>query len=148
MIETLEERFRVPMAHRFRSLDAARQHVPPHLWPFFLHPPRGQMFVPPAGHALEPSAQARVSRSRWIANCPMPGCNSRQHVSKDDHLFFCAHCLNEAVGNRTVPVEWPRDVDGIERVLLVRPFAGNRNWHPGETIADLERENREHGLGA
>jgi hypothetical protein len=35
----------------------------------------------------------------------------------------------------------------IEAALRVRPDPTTRNWLPGETVADLLRENAEHDVG-
>ena len=68
-------------------------------------------------------------------------------MSKDDPRFFCAHCLNAAADNKTVPVVFPRDHEHIEGLLAARPFVTTRNWQPGETTKDIARENAEHGVG-
>ena len=41
---------------------------------------------------------------------------------------------------------WPDDAEAAEAVLLRRPLTVNRNWRPPETVADLLRENAEHGV--
>jgi hypothetical protein len=51
------------------------------------------------------------------------------------------------VGRRWRPVTLPSDVEAIEGALVVRPDRSTRNWQPGETVDDLLRENREHGIG-
>lgn len=141
-METVEDKFRVVMTHRFRSIEAAERHVPPSLWPYFLHPPSGQAFVAPLGTRSSPEVLAHVNHGRWLGDCPF--CASSQHVSKRDPWFFCAACLNAAVDHHAVPVEWPKDADAIEETLRERPFVTTRNWRPGETVASLRAENRQH----
>lgn len=46
---------------------------------------------------------------------------------------------------RVYKVVFPRNKKDIERVLRMRPVK-NQNWSPGETLADLQRENKEHGI--
>lgn len=146
MLQTLESRFGFQMARIFGSEADAAQHVPQALWPFYLHLPEGQQYVPPPGHCGDVAAVAHVNHGVWRADCPF--CPSGQHVSLADRRFFCARCLNEAVGNRTVPVAFPDDgtVDAIERLLLARPFVTSRNWLPGEAIGQLLAENVDHGV--
>jgi len=103
-VKTLEQAHGGKIARRFGTVEQALTYVEPHLWPYFLHPPRGQAFVPPTGHTNEHAAVAFVHQGEWIARCPF--CPSAQHVSKNDPRFFCAGCLNAAVDNRTVPVAW------------------------------------------
>jgi len=43
-------------------------------------------------------------------------------------------------------VEFPEDRATIEAILLLRPNPANRNWLPGETLADLVLENVVHGI--
>jgi hypothetical protein len=54
--------------------------------------------------------------------------------------FQCGEC-----GYGPAPVKWPADARLIEAALFPRPV-NNRNWVLGETVLDLQRENREHGL--
>jgi hypothetical protein len=37
-------------------------------------------------------------------------------------------------------------VEGVERLLAMRPNPKNRNWRPGETLIDLMTENAVHGV--
>jgi hypothetical protein len=143
-VQTLEQAHGGKIARRFGTVEQALAHIEPHLWPYFLHPPQGQPFVPPAGHTTEHVAVAHVNHGRWIARCPF--CPSAQHVSKNDPRFFCAGCLNAAVDNRTVPVAWTDKHERIEELLGARPFVTTRNWFPHETLKDLARENKEHGV--
>ena len=84
---------------------------------------------------------AYVNDSRWVAQCE---CGSAQLVSKVDRRFFCVECLNRKVGGAWVKVIWPKNPQEIEAVLEARPFPKNRNWMPGESVAQLQAENRDH----
>lgn len=84
---------------------------------------------------------ARVEHNRWLVQCEY--CAGAQLASREDHRFFCVDCLNAAHGGKWRPVVWPRDHAEIERALLDRPVPATRNWIPGESVADLHRENAE-----
>lgn len=148
MIETVEHRFRSQLNYLARNVQLSAEHrelaatVEPHLIPYFLHPPRGQMFVPPLGRCETPKAIARVDHGRWLADCPMRDCCSAQHVSKEDPWFFCANCTNAEVGCKSIPVVWPKEHEEIEQMLLRRPFVPTRNWQPPLSVKDLDEENK------
>ena len=95
--------------------------------------------------------QARVNHGRWLVDCP--GCNSALVIDLDEPVYMCVECGNAANGGRWLRVIFPRQRKGIEAELLKRPYGRNpedaptRNWEPGETVADLRRENAEHGIG-
>jgi hypothetical protein len=92
------------------------------------------------------ATRARVEHSRWLVDCPDPTCAGCQYASKDDPRFFCNYCHNAAAGG-WVTVVWPDDLDEIESTLAARPDPRTRNWSPGETAADLARENEAQGVG-
>ena len=60
------------------------------------------------------------------------------------------HVCYSCWGNGETPVlravAWPADKVAIEAVLLARPRYINRNWKVGETLAELQAENRENGV--
>lgn len=80
--------------------------------------------------------QARVNHGRWIVDCP--ACPSAVLAGV---TFRCAEC-----GYGPAPVAWPEEAALIEAALAPR-LLENRNWLPGETVFDLERENALHGVG-
>lgn len=88
---------------------------------------------------------ARIDANRWIVDCP--DCGSAEFAFLDDPRFFCTNCLDAAVGGACRPVRFPRNRAAIEAALLRRPVPRTRDWRPGETVAALERENRDNGLG-
>ena len=79
---------------------------------------------------------ARVNYGRWIADCP--DCAGAELV-EPGKLFSCRSC-----GAEPRRVVFPDERGEIEELLLARPMAENRNWEPGETLADLRRENEEY----
>lgn len=85
-------------------------------------------------------AIAEVNHGRWIAPCPF--CPGAQMVCLSDPRFFCADCRNMACGHRYLLIELPATAElvAIERALLERPRAENRNWRPGETVEQLDAE--------
>jgi hypothetical protein len=88
---------------------------------------------------------------RWQATCPR-ACGNREAFGRcddgtmgglhDDGSFTCRKS-HDGCGLITAAV-WPPNVEDIERVVACRPKA-NRNWQPGETLADLFDENLAHG---
>jgi hypothetical protein len=105
----------------------------------------GDQTPPMPGLAMEPPAHAEVNHGRWIARCPF-GCGGAEMVDFERPTFFCCECRNMPTFNRPVPVIIPKNRAKIEAALLKRPEYPTRNWKPGETVADLERENAERGL--
>lgn len=93
-----------------------------------------------SGLALRGYVYARVNWSRWIGDCPSPFCQSAQQMSPGWRWFRCEDCGADG------EMVWPKMVDDIARLLLMRPNPINRNWHPGESLSDLMRENMEHGV--
>lgn len=101
----------------------------------------------PREFASLPPVQARIDQGRWLADCPNSYCTNAHMIDLDDPRFFCTACGNQAAGGEWLHVEFPPDRAAIERTLLRRPRPENRNWRTGESLSDLRRENREHGLG-
>lgn len=112
-------------------------------------------------------ARAYVYSGDWVADCPN-GCGNVEFVTdkpprlrgaigcwgdrKD--LYVCSYC-----GYMTNSIRWPDNADQIEAVLDRRPIPHTRNWYPaghstavrlripdGQTVAELETENMEHGV--
>ena len=91
---------------------------------------------------------ALLNHGRWVVDCPAddcvavlfadrPACECRD-VSVCDHPSIPCGAPVEAT--------FPPRRDDIDRLLNVRPRV-NRNWLPGETLAELKRENLIHGVG-
>lgn len=92
---------------------------------------------------------AYVNHGRWIAECP--DCAGAQLVSELERRFWCLNCGNAAVNFAWRHVRMPQKRTAIEAELVIRPAARSeraitRNWLPGETVEDLQRENVEHGV--
>lgn len=86
---------------------------------------------------------ARINASRWIVDCPLPGCHEAVHTAPG-LPFFCPNCLNVTNDGRAYQVVFPADLEDIERILSARPLPVTRNWMPGEPIEQLLLENRQH----
>lgn len=98
-------------------------------------------------------AVAYMSFGRWVALCPRPGCLNGEAFGRcDDGTVGGLEaarftCRREYGGcGLQCGVNWPPNIADLERVLLSRPAPSARNWHPGETVEDLVRENLTHGL--
>ena len=90
--------------------------------------------------------EAFVNDSRWIVACPTPGCGSAFIVDSRSPLYLCMFCGNSTTNGAWLRVVFPQDKRSIETTLRRRPKLSNRNWLPSESVADLERENMEHGV--
>ncbi len=82
-------------------------------------------------------------QGRWIADCP--SCSGAEYVDFRNPIFMCCSCWNKDFGHQWLRVKVPKIKADIEAELLKRP-AGNRHWEPNETLADLRRQNKEHGV--
>lgn len=82
----------------------------------------------------------RVEHGRWCAACP--ACAQMMAFSPEWRLALCFACGAE-YGNVELPANWRE----IESVLIGRDVV-NRNWIPGESVADLTAENAANGVAA
>jgi hypothetical protein len=90
-----------------------------------------------------PALEARVVHGQLIVMCE---CGGAQFVWPEHPIFLCSDCWNKTMNGRFRRVIVPDDLAEIEVVLSRRLDMTNRNWLPTETLIDLKRENREHGL--
>ena len=86
------------------------------------------------GGALE----ARVEYARWIVDCP--NCRNAEFAF-EDKLFYCSVCGNADMSGKIRRVKMPAQRQEIEVILGQRPIV-NRHWYPGETVAQLQDENK------
>jgi len=105
---------------------------------------------------------ARLENGQWIADCE---CKGAQFVDYREPIFFCTDCANRDNENRVRPVKFPKKRAEIEALLLKRPVKMmrgiddlqrveasqaeifvegkgflSRSWTPGETLADLRKQ--------
>jgi hypothetical protein len=80
--------------------------------------------------------QARILYGRWLVDCPV--CNGCNDVVPDEPVYLCTSC---GWPGQLAPVEFPAEKKEIERLLLKRPRASNRNWSIGEPAEKLIAEN-------
>lgn len=97
------------------------------------------------------AVKAAVNQGRWIVTCPNE-CGDAVIGSRAVHLYICAMCGSTDNGGLWYEVIYPKAKRAIEAVLLKRPahtafHAKSRNWLIHETVADLEKENADMGLG-
>lgn len=111
---------------------------------FVLNACKSKGLPPPQGVALGNSIQASVNQGRWIIECPF--CTGAEFLDPADPRFYCLSCYNKAVGHLWLLVVLPEDRVAVERALIVRPMLENRNWSPGETVAQLHQENHKEGV--
>lgn len=83
--------------------------------------------------------KAYINHGRWCVRCQCGG----SEYAWEEGIFMCQSCWNETHGHRYGLVEFPAEREAIEQLLEVRRRV-NRNWYPGETAFDLERENALH----
>lgn len=107
---------------------------------------------PPTTASAVGQVIAYVNHGRWVADCPA-GDGGALCVSMKDPFFMCPYCANEDNAGQWYRVRFPARAtrERLEHALLVRPAkngfeATTRNWRPGETDADLRRENRRMNL--
>ena len=86
-----------------------------------------------------PPMKAYVNHGRWLVKCE---CNGAEKVWEEGWVM-CISCFNGRHKHRYRRTVFPRARKKIEALLEKRPIP-NRNWYPGETLADLQRENEEH----
>jgi hypothetical protein len=123
--------------------------------------PRGYLvrfgYDPPPLDEVDADARpldAEVNHGTWIWLCPCKLGASTDPPLGGGVVFFdclvgwCPCCGNAETGGRWRPLRVPDERDAIERVLSSRPDVETRNWWPGETVAELERENAANGVGA
>ncbi len=89
-----------------------------------------------------PPVEAFVNDGAWLVYCPEPECHGAEYAWEEG-VFFCTSCKNSYMKHDYRRLVFPKDRARIEELLLRRPLK-NRHWTPGETVADLERENEEH----
>jgi hypothetical protein len=89
------------------------------------------------------SVPAEINHGRWMVRCP--ACPGAEEADPEQPIFYCLSCGNADNGGHVMAVEFPKDREEIERLLLAREIE-NRNVKPTETPADIEAENLEYGV--
>lgn len=138
-METAEDHYRPPARSRTDWSNVPEAELAPRLfWQAELSPKFDRGL---AGQAL--AINVYVNHGRWIAECP--DCHGAQVASRVDRRFMCHCCGNVLIQQRWRRVIWPARPEEIEEALAERPVSATRNWRPGESIADLARENLDRG---
>lgn len=86
-----------------------------------------------------PPLLAYVNHGYWRVKCE---CGSTE-FAWEEGWFMCRSCYNGGHKHQYRKAVFPENRAEIEALLAVRPLQ-NRNWYPGETLAQLEAENQEH----
>ena len=105
---------------------------------------------PPVFSQVANQVFAVINQGRWVAECPMLD-GGAIVVSQLQPYFLCPYCGSPENGNNWYQVVFPANKAGIEAILLKRPSRDNfhatsRNWLPGQTAADLTKENNDKGI--
>lgn len=108
------------------------------------HDPRSGRRTFELEYALELESDVHVSHGRYCADCPREGCGGAAAVWVENPEACCLGC-----GLVFTP-RWPsvEEIGGamgeVVEVLLLRPFASQRNFRASdktETLADLKAQN-------
>lgn len=83
--------------------------------------------------------QAEVNQGRWIVKCECSGAE----YAWEEGVFLCQSCWNSTHKHQLRKSVFPKQRKSIEEALDKRPLM-NRNWSPGETLAQLRAENKDH----
>ncbi len=91
---------------------------------------------------------ARLNHGRWVVNCSSDDCEAVLFADR-----AACECRDESVCEHPavpcgalIEATFPPRRADIDRLLNSRSRP-NRNWSPGEKLADLKRENLLHGVG-
>jgi len=82
---------------------------------------------------------AEVNHGRWIVRCECGGAEKMW----EEGWFICQSCWNAGHKHKYRQAVFPSGRNQIEKLLLRRQIQ-NRNWIPGETLEQLDKENEEH----
>lgn len=101
-----------------------------------------KMFLAGKGNLAKPwechlKIYAEVRQGRWVAKCP--NCGLHPYTEPQWAIICCGEC-----GCVDPKVVVPKNYKQIEKELLRRPNRLNQNWLPGESLAQLRQEFREH----
>lgn len=112
--------------------------------------------IPP--DSIVGTINAEVNDGIWRVKCTNDQCASGNRVSELEPFFICVECGSPDVDSKWRTVVFPRAKKAIEVELMKRPrfmrvktgprpqdgfHLVNRNWVPGETVADLKKQRAE-----
>lgn len=104
------------------------------------------------GHDIRPDWEhpkgkvlAGISKKKWYVKCPYcPGVS----IGVDEHeaYHFCIECLNIENDFKPQIIKFP-NIKKITELMALRPDYRRRNYipHHGETLKDIEVENKKYG---
>ncbi len=98
-------------------------------------------------------APVYVNQGRWVVECDADNCRGAIDVSGRYIAGIRCDCKDRTACyhkadpcGHIIRLDWPADLEAIDRVLARRPDPSTRNWLPGETVEDLKAENLLHGM--
>ena len=83
---------------------------------------------------------AEINHSRLIVTCPYCMAGMAWDYNED---FYCMECLMVSNNGKPRPVKPPEKLEAICELLEKRPRFGERNLIQGETLKDIQKENKE-----
>ena len=86
---------------------------------------------------------AEVNHSRLIVKCPYCMAGMAWDYNED---FYCMECLMTSNKGRPRPVKPPEKLEAICELLEKRPQFKERNLVQGETLKDIQKENKSMGV--
>lgn len=98
--------------------------------------------IEPQGYSDLSPIIAIVRQGRWLVLCP--DCNGAERAWEEGWMM-CMSCWNGYTKHQYRKVIFPSERLEIENILEPRPLQ-NRNWEQGELMADLRKQNIEHGI--
>lgn len=85
----------------------------------------------PIGEAPDaPPAIAIMNHARWLAECE---CGSAVLLFKGGEWFWCPSCGNAAAAGKMRPIQWPSELDRINRDKESQP-SGLAHWTPEDEV--------------
>lgn len=91
--------------------------------------------IPPAPRPLGEAPDAApvvavMDHARWIGKCQ---CGSAVMLFKGGPWFWCPSCANAGAAGKMRPVQWPADVERINRDMASLPV-GLAHWEPEDEV--------------
>jgi hypothetical protein len=92
----------------------------------------------PRQHEVTTPFEMRIAGGRWVQDCLE--CPAGVMTGRGWPIAVCFRC-----GATYRNVVWPKEIDTIERLVLMRPMS-HQHWRPDETVERVREINRENGI--
>jgi len=86
------------------------------------------------------SVDAFINQSRIMARCDV--CGNVMAINLDDS-FLCMQCFNYQNKFLPRPINYPKDILEIMKLLEKRTTQQSRNWMPGDSVKRIKAENKD-----